>query len=58
MMDWILNPYGVSYVWYVILWVGLLVMLPVAIIIGVLRAVWEWREVRDGKKEQPKRVQR
>jgi uncharacterized membrane protein len=56
MIDWLLNPSGVSYVWYVILWIGLLVMLPVAIIVGVFRAVLEWRERKDGVK--PKRVHR
>ncbi len=50
MLDWILNPEGVSYGAYVILWIALLVMLPVALIVGVLRAVWEWRERKDGKR--------
>lgn len=48
MLEWLFNPEGVSYFAYVILWIGLLVMLPVAIIVGVLRAVWSWREKRDG----------
>lgn len=50
MFDWIFNPTGVSYGAYVVLWIGLLVMLPVAIVVGCLRAVWSWRERRDGKR--------
>ena len=50
MFDFILNPENVHYGAYVILWIGLLVMLPVAIVVGVLRSVWAWREKRDGKR--------
>ena len=31
MLDWILNPYGIDLGAYVILWLALLIMLPVAI---------------------------
>lgn len=57
MLDWIVNPYGVPYAAYVVLWIALLVIVPVAIVVGVLRAVWAWREERDGL-DKPKRVQR
>lgn len=50
MLDWIINPEGVSYVAYVILWIGLLIILPVAFVVGFLRAMWSWREKKDGKR--------
>jgi membrane-anchored protein YejM (alkaline phosphatase superfamily) len=56
MLDWLLNPSGVPYVAYVVLWIALLVILPVAFVVGLLRAIWAWREGRDGVK--PKRVHR
>ena len=49
---WSNIPYGA----YVILWIALIVVFPVVLIVGVLRAIWEWRENRDGVKS--KRVQR
>jgi hypothetical protein len=41
---------------YVILWIALIIVFPVALIIGILRAIWDRKERRDGVK--PKRVQR
>lgn len=38
MLDWILNPYGIDLGAYVILWLALLIMLPVAIVVGVVKA--------------------
>lgn len=50
MFDWIVNPYAVPFVAYVVLWIALIVMLPVALLVGGLRALWAWREKRDGKR--------
>lgn len=36
MLDWILNPFGVSLGAYVILWIGLLISLFVGIVAGVI----------------------
>lgn len=38
MIEWILNPFGVDLGAYVVLWVALLVIVPVAIVIGVVKA--------------------
>jgi len=46
MLDWILNPYGVDLGAYVILWIALLVMVPVAIIVGVVKTISERRKDR------------
>jgi hypothetical protein len=48
--------FDIPYIAYVVLWIGLLVLLPVSLIVGAMRAMWEWRERRDGKK--PQRVRR
>lgn len=36
MLDWILNPFGVSLGAYVILWIGLLISLVIGIVAGVV----------------------
>jgi hypothetical protein len=46
MLDWILNPYGIDLGAYVILWIALLVMVPVAIIVGVVKTISERRKDR------------
>jgi hypothetical protein len=47
MLDWILNPYGIDLGAYVVLWVALLVMLPVALVVGVVKAVRGNRQDRE-----------
>ena len=37
MLDWLLNPYGIDLGAYLILWVGLLVIIPVALVVGVVQ---------------------
>ena len=39
MLDWILNPYGVDLGAYVVLWIALLVIIPVAVVVGIIKAV-------------------
>jgi hypothetical protein len=39
MLDWILNPYGIDLGAYVVLWIALLVTVPVAIVVGIVKAV-------------------
>jgi len=41
MLDWILNPFGVSLGAYVVLWIGLLVCLVVGVIAAVVSMVRE-----------------
>jgi hypothetical protein len=38
-LDWILNPYGVSLGAYVILWIALLVIIPISFIIAVVQGL-------------------
>lgn len=37
-MGWILNPYGVDLGAYVVLWLALLVIVPVALVVGIVKA--------------------
>jgi hypothetical protein len=39
MLDWILNPYGVDLGAYVVLWIALLIIIPVAVVVGIIKAV-------------------
>lgn len=39
MLDWILNPFGVSLGAYVVLWIGLLVCLAVGVIAAVVSMI-------------------
>lgn len=39
MLDWILNPFGVSLGAYVILWIGLLLSLVVGLVAGIVTFV-------------------
>lgn len=39
MIEWILNPYGIDLGAYVVLWLGLLVIVPVAFVVGVVKAI-------------------
>jgi hypothetical protein len=38
MLEWILNPYGIDLGAYVVLWVAMLIIIPVALIVGVVKA--------------------
>lgn len=48
--------FDVSYSAYVVLWIALFVIFPVALIVAGFRSLLAWRERRDGI-EKPKRVQ-
>jgi hypothetical protein len=39
MLDWILNPFGVSLGAYVVLWIGLLVCLVIGVIAGIVSLI-------------------
>lgn len=49
MLDWLLNPEGVPYWGWVIFWIGLILILPIAFIAGLVHA-WRSQEKRDGKR--------
>lgn len=38
MLNWILNPFGVDLGAYVVLWIGLLIITPIAFVIGFIKA--------------------
>ena len=38
MVDWILDPCGIDLGGYLVLWIALLVMLPVVLVAGAVRA--------------------
>jgi hypothetical protein len=38
-LDWILNPYGVSLGAYVILWIALLVIIPVSFVVALIQVL-------------------
>lgn len=42
-MSWILNPYGIDLGAYVLLWGVLLALLPVALVVGVVKAMRQRR---------------
>lgn len=48
MLEWLFNPEGVGYGAYVLLWIALIIIFPVSLLVGGLRALWAWREKRDG----------
>ena len=39
MLEWILNPYGIDLGAYVVLWLALLIILPIAIVVGVVKTL-------------------
>jgi hypothetical protein len=43
MIDWILNPYGIDLGAYLILWAALLIMIPVALVVGIVQTVRQRR---------------
>lgn len=47
MPDWIINPYGIPYLAWVVFGVGLIICTAVGIAVG-LAAAWRHREKRDG----------
>lgn len=46
-MDWLLNPYGIGYGWWVIFVIGLITCTAVGIAAGLV-AMWRGREKKDG----------
>ena len=47
MLDWILNPYGVDLGAYVVLWIALLIIIPVAVVMALVKTVRDRRD--DGR---------
>ena len=39
MIEWILNPYGIDLGAYVVLWLAFLVIIPVAIVAGIVKSI-------------------